>query len=46
MTATDLRETNRAVADRLSASARVADGAYFPPVGWRFSNLQVTAVPF
>jgi len=45
MTATDLRETNRAVRIDFGI-ARVADGAYFPPVGWRFSNLQVTAVPF
>src|SRR5947199_405295 len=23
----------------------IADGAYFPPIGWSFSNLQVTFVP-
>jgi uncharacterized membrane protein YgcG len=25
---------------------RVADGAYFPPVGWKYSNLVVKAEPF
>jgi len=45
MTATDLRQTSRAVRIDFGI-ARIADGAYFPPVGWRFSNLQVTAVPF
>jgi hypothetical protein len=25
--------------------ARVADGAYFPPLGWKYSNLKVTAEP-
>jgi hypothetical protein len=45
MTATDLRETSRKVRIDFGI-ARVADGAYFPPVGWKFSNLKVTAVPF
>jgi hypothetical protein len=45
MTSTDLRATNKGVRIDFGI-ARVADGAYFPPVGWRFSNLQVTAVPF
>jgi hypothetical protein len=26
--------------------ARAADGAYFPPVGWKYSNLSVKAEPF
>jgi hypothetical protein len=25
---------------------KVADGAYYPPVGWKFSNLKVTAEPY
>jgi len=25
---------------------RVADGAYFPPIGWKYSNLNVKAEPF
>ena len=25
---------------------KVADGAYFPPVGWKYSNLKVKAEPF
>ncbi|HEY2739971.1 MAG TPA: hypothetical protein VGK45_16295 [Thermoanaerobaculia bacterium] len=25
---------------------RVADGAYFPPIGWQYSNLNVKAEPF
>jgi len=25
---------------------RVADGAYFPPIGWKYSNLSVKAEPF
>ena len=24
---------------------KVADGAYFPPIGWQFSNLKVVAIP-
>lgn len=45
MTTTDLRETNRKVRVDFGI-AKVADGAYFPPVGWKFSNLEVKAVPF
>jgi hypothetical protein len=45
MTSTDLRETNRKVRIDFGI-AKVADGAYFPPVGWKFSNLEVKAVPF
>jgi hypothetical protein len=25
--------------------AGVADGAYFPPIGWKYSNLKVTFEP-
>jgi hypothetical protein len=45
MTSTDLRQTDRKVRIDFGI-AKVADGAYYPPLGWRYSNLQVTAVPF
>ncbi|HEV7518434.1 MAG TPA: hypothetical protein VGR07_19225, partial [Thermoanaerobaculia bacterium] len=45
MTTTDLRQTDSKVRVDFGI-AKVADGAYFPPVGWKFSNLEVQAVPF
>jgi hypothetical protein len=45
MTSTDLRQTKSKVRIDFGI-ARIADGAYFPPIGWRYSNLEVTAVPF
>jgi len=46
LTNTDLRTIVAAKPVRIDFGIpRIADGAYFPPVTWKFSNLQVVAIP-
>jgi len=46
LTNTDLREIVAAKPVRIDFGIpRIADGAYFPPVTWKYSNLQVVAIP-
>lgn len=40
----DLRDNGRPV-NLVFGLRKVADGAFFPPIGWEFSNLSVVAVP-
>lgn len=42
---TDLRSTETQSINLVFGSSKVFDNAYFPPWGWSFSNLKVTAVP-
>jgi hypothetical protein len=43
---TDLSVSNGKAISVDFGIARVADGAYFPPLGWKYSNLNVKAEPF
>jgi hypothetical protein len=46
LTSTDLRLNTPAKPVHIDfGGTKVADGAYFPPVGWQFSNLKVVAIP-
>jgi len=46
LVSTDLSVSNGKAISVDFGIARVADGAYFPPLGWKYSNLNVKAEPF